>query len=126
MRGRGLTTALALALAIAAMDADDRRLFPDDPVWLDDDQIDTPVRPATIALSDLYDRLHHTFGDPGSEGWGEATNINTLDEVPDSTWFTNRHGVRRLSVAELARGPNRDAGPDPRTVWTIVGGKQGG
>ena len=126
MRSWGMVIGLGLALAAAAVDADDPKFFADDPVWVDADRIDTPFKPATIALSDLYDRLHHTFGQPGSEVVGEATNVNTLDEVPDSTWFTNRHGVRRLSVAELARGPNRDAGPDPRTVWTIVGGKQGG
>ncbi|MEO6026024.1 MAG: hypothetical protein ABIR79_04070, partial [Candidatus Binatia bacterium] len=39
----------------------------------------------------------------------EAANVNALDEVPDSTWFTNRHPRRPMSPAELARGPS-----DPR------------
>ena len=36
----------------------------------------------------------------------EAADVNALDEVPDSTWFTNRHARHRLSPAELALGPN--------------------
>ena len=34
-----------------------------------------------------------------------ARNINTIDEVPDSSWFTNRILARPLSVDEAARGP---------------------
>jgi hypothetical protein len=37
--------------------------------------------------------------DPG----GEALNLNTLDEVPDSSWFGNRVG--RLAAEEVALGP---------------------
>ena len=36
-----------------------------------------------------------------------AVNINTLDEVPDSSWFTNRIGQRPMSIADIARGPDR-------------------
>jgi len=42
-----------------------------------------------------------------------AENVNALGEVPDSTWFTNRIGVRDLTPAEIGRGPNRDFGPAP-------------
>jgi hypothetical protein len=34
----------------------------------------------------------------------EAVNVNSLDEVPDSAWFTNRMGVRPMSLEELALG----------------------
>src|SRR5687768_15657188 len=30
---------------------------------------------------------------------GEAVNVNSLDEVPDSSWFTNRIGKARLDDA---------------------------
>lgn len=55
----------------------------------------------------------------------EAENINALDEAPDSTWFTNRHGMNRLSPAELATGVG---GLEPSTTgpWTIVAGKTSG
>lgn len=36
----------------------------------------------------------------------EAANVNALDEVPDSTWFINRHARRRLSAEALAQGPS--------------------
>ena len=51
----------------------------------------------------------------------EAENVNSLDEVPDSTWFSNRHGVRRMTREELLRGPER--GKPPGKKWTVVSGK---
>jgi hypothetical protein len=41
-----------------------------------------------------------------------AMNVNTVEEVPDSSWFTNRHHLRHMNIEELARGPNRGAAPD--------------
>src|SRR6202789_3514258 len=37
----------------------------------------------------------------GIEHHGEAVNVNSLDEVPDSSWFTNRIGVRPISTEEV-------------------------
>ena len=125
MRVWGMAIGLVGLVTVSTLGADDRKFFRDDPVWVDHDRIDTPVQPAVIELSDLYDRLRHTFGDMDAPD-GEARNINTLDELPDSAWFTNRHGRQRMSRAELMRGPNRDTGPDPSGVWTIIGGKRGG
>lgn len=34
----------------------------------------------------------------------EARNVNALDEVPDSAWFTNRIGKKRPTLEELVRG----------------------
>ncbi len=56
----------------------------------------------------------------------EALSVNTLDEVPDSAWFTNRHGVKRMSLDELRRGPNRGTGPDPKEKWFVFRGKSQG
>ncbi len=53
-----------------------------------------------------------------------AGNANSLDEVPDSTWFQNRLGVRSVPPAEAARG--LDAGGPPRPPFSIAGGKVGG
>ena len=55
-----------------------------------------------------------------------AKDINSLEEVPDSTWFTNRIGVRELSLDELRRGPNTGGSPFDHLPWTITGGKVGG
>jgi hypothetical protein len=51
--------------------------------------------------------------------------VNTVDEVPDSSWFTNRRAGRPLTEAEVERGPNRGSGPAPGP-WTIVSGKSDG
>src|SRR5262249_7961714 len=32
-----------------------------------------------------------------------AMNVNSVDEVPDSSWFTNRHNLRHMSIADLVR-----------------------
>ena len=54
-----------------------------------------------------------------------ARNINTIDEVPDSSWFTNRVGARALTADELVRGPNFGAPPDP-SKWVILREKSAG
>lgn len=53
-----------------------------------------------------------------------ARNTNAVDEVPDSTWFTNRIGLFDYSAEEVARGPA--TGPPPQLPLTIVSGKSGG
>jgi hypothetical protein len=35
---------------------------------------------------------------------GEAVNVNSLDEVADSAWFTNRIGAHQMTVEELEHG----------------------
>ncbi|MBI4116092.1 MAG: hypothetical protein HY447_05945, partial [Candidatus Omnitrophica bacterium] len=52
-----------------------------------------------------------------------ALNLNTFDEVPDSTFFTNRHGRNRMSTGELKKGPSLTSGPDPNGQWVITKGK---
>jgi hypothetical protein len=42
----------------------------------------------------------------------QASNVNALDEVPDSSWYTNRHALRHMTTGELVQGPNRGAPPD--------------
>jgi hypothetical protein len=54
-----------------------------------------------------------------------AQNLNTVDEVADSSWFTNRIGARRFTVDELLRGPIVGAPPDP-SRWVIFREKTSG
>ncbi len=104
-----------------------QKFYPDDPLLVDDDKLDVPAKPAEIELSDMYDRFGHMFKDWGTSPIGsEARNANTLDEVSDSSWFTNRHGARRMSIDELIRGPNRGVGPDPSETWTVFASKSQG
>ena len=54
-----------------------------------------------------------------------ARNITSVDEVPDSSWFTNRILSRPLSVDQAVRGPLTGAGPATGT-WSVVRPKQAG
>ncbi len=53
-----------------------------------------------------------------------ALSTNAIDEVPNSTWFTNRVGVRDVTPQEAATGAGTDGPPEP--PFTIVSGKSGG
>src|SRR5215510_13634576 len=46
----------------------------------------------------------------------KAVNVNALDEVPDSSWYTNRHHIRHMDMAALQRGPNTGNPPDFTTA----------
>ena len=54
-----------------------------------------------------------------------AKNINTIDEVPDSSWFTNRIGTRPITNEELVRGANVGEPPDP-SKWVLIREKTSG
>ncbi len=53
----------------------------------------------------------------------QADNVNKLDDVPNSSWFTNRHAHKRMSREELKRGPDSGTGPDTTGLWEITNGK---
>lgn len=60
---------------------------------------------------------------------GPAANVNALDEVPNSSWFQNRAGVRRMTPAEVARGSCDERVLDPNMPdgsWIIDRGKDNG
>src|SRR5262249_19336164 len=48
--------------------------------------------------------------------------VNTLGEVPDSAWFTNRIGSREIPISELVRGPGDSHAPGAGP-WTVLSGK---
>ena len=92
-----------------------RGFFPDDPISRDDDTAVDASGVKEIELSESYDFLTNTFITPGDREPIRAVNLNTLDEVPDSSWFTNRIGVRDLPITEIARGPNKFDASTPST-----------
>jgi hypothetical protein len=99
--------------------------FPDDPIRADDDRAFDAGKALAIAGSNGYDFAENTFLKPGDKSDVRAANVNTIDEVPDSTWFTNRIGTREMSIDELVRGPN--TGPTPAFEdWPVVEGKSSG
>ena len=119
----GMAVVLGLTSAVLAQE---RKFYPDDPLWVDDDRLPVVEEPAEIELSDLYDRFGHIGYDHGSKVLTEAENVNTLDEVADNSWFTNRHGRQRMSIEELVRGPNTGEGPERHTPWRVFQSKSQG
>ncbi len=103
-----------------------QKFLADDPVRYDNDAVVEVADAARHKLNDHYDFLLHTFGKPGDRAQGPAANINTLGEVPDSSWFQNRHGIRRLSTTELVRGPDTGSGPSFEKPWQIIEAKTEG
>lgn len=52
----------------------------------------------------------------------QADNVNKLDEVPESSWYTRRHYYTEMNPDELATGPNT-AAPDTSGQWAIFSAK---
>src|SRR5215212_3488654 len=107
----GLSGKLAAQKIEPPRQGETRRFYPDDPLWADRDMRDIP-KVAEYDLSKSYDFVANTFSDT-VQSRGPALNVNTLGEVPDSSWFTNRLGQHDLSVDEVVRGPNTVDGPAP-------------
>jgi hypothetical protein len=119
-------------LTVPAADAEDLqsstpRFYDDDPILQDVDSQDASgVQARTINL--FHDYVRSLFATPGSREDRGALNINTTDEVPDSSWFVNRilgHDGRSLTAADVARGPGAGLGPAPG-AWTVVSSKREG
>ena len=55
-----------------------------------------------------------------------ALGVNAFDEVPSSTWFTNRIGVRDVSPEEILNPPGAVGSPEKHKPWTIESSKVGG
>ena len=75
--------------------------------------------PRRSTLSKSHEFVANTFGDT-ARSLGPALNVNTLGEVPDSSWFTNRIGRSDMTVDEVLRGPIRSMARPPG-VWDVTG-----
>lgn len=115
----------AVLLAAGAGSAAAQKFRPDDPLRVDHDDLPMP-KPAVVELSTTYDVLENTFAHRPHGAAVPAANVNTLGEVPDSTWFQNRLGAREIGAAELVRGPDETEGPDASGPWTVIAAKSGG
>jgi hypothetical protein len=119
---------LPLALVAAEPPGANVLFLPDDPIWRDLDEESTARPDSSEASSDLMEALSKTLVRPRSAGASSAEyarNINTLGQVPDSSWFTSRHGRRRMSAEELARGPDRNGPPAGNSFEVLSGVGEG-
>ena len=103
--GAAATVAVAL-LALAPVSGSTPKFFDDDPIArVPESQDASGVEEWDIDL--FYDLMYNSFATPRSTktGW-RAQNLNTIDEVPDSSWFTNRILAHPLSAEQLLQGAN--------------------
>jgi len=110
-----------------------RKFYDDDPL-----QKEPPPLPVDNAvprkMNDFFDVVMNTLGHPGerhNQASGEqrfisAGAVNTLGEVPDSAWFTNRIGSRAMTGEEVARGPRNGNAPSAEGPWVITAAKTEG
>jgi len=115
----GFVSILVLAAAPAA---DGPRFYPDDPI----SRVPKPApvkQVATYEPDDLFDFGYQSVR-PKSTAPSPAKGVNTLGEVPDSAWYTNRHATRRMSLEDLRRGPCVE--PPPQAPFVVVGAKTDG
>jgi len=92
--------------------------FEDQPiVWRVDDARDIP-EPTYRVHTTVFDKIVRAVDPPPRM---PSQDTNAMDEVPSSTWFTNRIGCRMPSAAEIIAGP--DVSGPPQRPLTIVEGK---
>ena len=101
-----MTLLAALWIALIPGGAAAPKFFGDDPLPRDPETQDASSV-QEVEVSDQYDLVESSFKKPGDFTNKRALNVNTVDDVPDSSWFTNRVGRRPMSSAELAKGPDR-------------------
>ena len=120
---------LAAAFAVAAAgtmltSAASPKFYPDDPVWIEHDTQDaSSIKPLEVDL--FVDLASNLVSGRNAPVVGRAANLNTVDEVPDSSWFTNRLGHRPMTPQEIAKGPDTTDGP-AAGAWTITSSKSDG
>ena len=89
------------------------KFFDDDPISRDPETQDAS-RVQPIEISQQFDYVENSFFKPGDRASVRAVNVNTLDEVPDSSWFTNRAGGARWVASDAAgAGFRRGSGGRP-------------
>jgi len=122
--------ALVVVLAMAAFPTFAIRgagpkFYRDDPLPREPETVNaSKVAPQDVDL--IPDLLLHMFtkrGDPAPNV--RAKDINTIDEVPDSSWFTNRIYAHDMTVEEVVDGQIVDAPPAPGR-WTFIRPKSAG
>jgi hypothetical protein len=116
------TPLLLMAALAAASNGWSQHFYPDDPIT-HTPEVEPPGQAGTQEINALYDfavnSIHYKTPEPS-----ESLATNTLGEVPDSSWFTNRRGGTKMTLEQLQRGPREHGGPMP--PYTVVAAKTEG
>jgi hypothetical protein len=118
--------ALVSALLIMASPASGAKKFYDDDPIAREPATEDASGAEEWEIKLIIDLTLNTFTRPGDPTPNvRAQNINTIDEVPDSDWFTNRILHTPLSVDEVVKGP-LTSGPPDTTRWSVTRPKKAG
>ena len=121
---------MALALAAGPAPHAEQKFYPDDPLWKEPKPV--PVdHVKSRKINDYFDFFQEEFFEPEKQDKKQHTAapsqaVNTLGEVPDSGWFTNRIGSRPMTIADLVRGPGDENAPAMDKPWVVLSGKNEG
>src|SRR5215207_10152806 len=126
--GRAVFAALSVVVIVSfarGASMQGPRFYPDDPIAREPESQDaSKAAPYEQAL--IYELSYNLFATSRYEPSGRrALNINTIDEVPDSSWFTIRLGSKPITPEEIARGPVLGAPPDA-SKWVLIREKSAG
>ena len=126
---RSSTIAILVLIAIAGVgrvaSTQRQRFYPDDPIAREPESQD-PSKATPYEIKSIYEMSYNLFVTAGYTPSGlRAKDINTIDEVPDSNWFTNRIGTTAISPDQMMRGANVGAPPDP-SRWVLTREKTAG
>ena len=117
--------AIALLLSATSLHGVVAKFYPDDPITREPETRDA-AKAEEWDIDLAWDLAMNLFTRPGDVTPNvRSKNINTIDDVPDSNWFTNRILARPVSVQEAATGPLTGSGPAPGP-WTLSRSKQAG
>ncbi len=123
-----LFAALALGTLGAVEVKNQPKFYSDDPVMT----MPKPVSAAGVKarnLSEYYDFFENSLFTPGERArsgqYLPSQGINTVDEVPDSAWYTNRHASHRMSIGELREGAGDHSAPAPGPLTVIAAKNEG-
>lgn len=115
-----------LAMLVAGCGATFRPFANQPVLWADDDMRPFEGPPPVQYNPWAWDTIDNTLFRQASEALAyrrgrEAVNVNALDEVPDSSWYTNRLSRRGMTLDELRAGSCRDTGVPPSPFEVVVG-----
>ena len=120
----GLLMVLVAACGLTVATAG-QKFHHDDPLAREPDSQDAgKVAESEIGLA--YNLAYNLFVIASEEPANvRAQNVNTIDEVPDSSWFTNRVGMYPLTAADIIQ--QSTPGPPPSGAkWTVIREKSSG
>src|SRR3954453_20906479 len=116
---------IAIAAAGAAVSTAGPKFYDDDPIAkVPESRTAADAKPLDVNL--FFEYSYNLFVNASRKPSNtRAGDLNTIDEVPDSSWFTNRIGKTDIPADAMARGINSENRPAPEK-WVLLREKRAG